>query len=330
MKSRIAFFRIARRALALSFVSQAAGCTQVHLAVKPHRGQDTSEEIVVCGEGIHADAPVVRWFDQGGYSFYDPGPVRSSDGPVGLRYQPGRSWADPGSSIDRQQLAENIDVLVVHYDACGFSRRCYELLHDEVVLSAHFLLDVDGTIYQTMDLRDQAWHARFVNPRSIGVEMAQIGVYPVDESGDDPHKKRRWYIRDKGRLRLQIPVEFGDPRIRTPGSFFSSRSEPVEGMIHGVRWKQVDFTPQQYASLARLTAALRRVFPRIALAAPRTPDGYIRNDHLTRPELDAFKGILGHYHITTERNDPGPAFDWDRYMRAVREVESRFATQAGS
>lgn len=301
------------------------GCATTGSAVEIHRGQAASEEIVVCGDRIPVDVPVVRWFDPGGYSFYEPGPVRSSNGPVGLRYQPGRSWAAPNTGIDRQQLADHIDVLVVHYDACGFSRRCYELLQDEVMLSAHFLLDVDGTVYQTMDLRDQAWHGRFVNPRSIGIELAQIGVYPADESADDPYKKRRWYVPDGDRLRLQIPEEFGDPGIRGPGPFFASRNEPVEGAIHGRRWKQVDFTPQQYESLAKLTAALRRVFPRIALTAPRTPDGHVRTDQLSRPEIDEFEGILGHYHITTERNDPGPAFDWDGYLRAVRAEEQRFA-----
>jgi N-acetyl-anhydromuramyl-L-alanine amidase AmpD len=319
--SRISISRIAGQALVLIVIIQGAGCRSTHPAVEPQSRHAASTDIVVCGERIVVGVPVIRWFDPGGYSFYEPGPVRSSEGPVGLRYQPGRSWAEPKSGINRQRLAEHIDVLVVHYDACGFSRRCYELLQDEVMLSAHFLLDVDGTVYQTMDLRDEAWHGRFVNPRSIGIEMANIGVFAADESAEDPHKKRRWYVLDSGRLRMQIPTEFGDPRIRTAGPFFASRSEPVDGVIHGTRWRQVDFTPQQYASLAKLTAALRRVFPQIALDAPRTSDGHVRTDQLARTEIDSFKGILGHYHITTERNDPGPAFDWERYLRAVREEE---------
>ncbi|MEM9559092.1 MAG: N-acetylmuramoyl-L-alanine amidase, partial [Planctomycetota bacterium] len=37
---------------------------------------------------------------------------------------------------------------------------------------------VDGTIYQTLDVTERAWHATKANSRSVGIEIAQIGAYP--------------------------------------------------------------------------------------------------------------------------------------------------------
>lgn len=41
-------------------------------------------------------------------------------------------------------------------------------------VSAHFVIDRDGTIYQLIDIADTAWHASQVNSRSIGIEHAAI------------------------------------------------------------------------------------------------------------------------------------------------------------
>lgn len=278
-------------------------------------------EIVVCDKHVFVGAPVVLWTDPGGYSAYVPGPVFSAQGPSGERYAPGRAWANNDPRLGLDALRASIDKFVIHYDACGFSRRCFRALQDERVLSAHFLLDVDGTLYQTLDLRDTAWHGRSTNARSIGVEIAQIGTYSPKSPADDPYRKRRWYVREGGRLRLVIPDEFGETGIRQPGPFYAARSRPIRGRIHGALLEQVDFTPQQYQTLGKLTAALRRTFPLIRLEVPRAADGSVWSGELPAATLEGFQGILGHYHITTERNDPGPAFDWERLLKDVREIE---------
>jgi N-acetyl-anhydromuramyl-L-alanine amidase AmpD len=88
--------------------------------------------------------------------------------------------------------------------------------------------------------------------------------------------------------------------------------------VHGEELAQYDFTPEQYASLEALTAALVRLFPRIALDAPRASGGAVRGDTLTSEELARFRGILGHFHIGAHKVDPGPAFDWERFLAGVR------------
>ncbi len=41
-------------------------------------------------------------------------------------------------------------------------------------VSAHFVIDQDGVVYQLLDIRDTAWHASAVNSHSIGIEHAAI------------------------------------------------------------------------------------------------------------------------------------------------------------
>lgn len=43
-------------------------------------------------------------------------------------------------------------------------------------VSAHFVIDRDGTIYQLVDLRDTAWHASQVNAVSVGIEHVALSA----------------------------------------------------------------------------------------------------------------------------------------------------------
>ena len=48
-------------------------------------------------------------------------------------------------------------------------------------LSVHFMVDADGTIYQTLDLLERAYHAEEVNSDSIGVEICNRGRVDCSE-----------------------------------------------------------------------------------------------------------------------------------------------------
>jgi len=282
---------------------------------------ETGSSIVVGGRHVWIGAPVVLWFDPGGYDGYslalrfpDDVPAGPWEAPSGLRYRPGRE-TERGRVTRRSspgEIAEVVDQLVLHYDACGTSRRCFQVLHDRRELSVHFLLDVDGTLYQTLDLAETAWHARQANARSIGVEIANIGAY---EPGR-PSPLDEWYAAD-GERRLVLPPPPNG--VRTPGFVGRpARAERVAGEVNGLRLEMHDFTPQQYETLARLTVALCRELPRLAPAAPRGADGRVRADALSDAELRAYSGILGHQHVSAGKYDPGPAFDWQRYLALVR------------
>lgn len=314
-----------------------------------------NDAIVVAGRRFRVGAPVVLWTDPPHYDAYSTQPrfARADDpeAPDELRYQPGRvrrvlrenpdyvpKPADgPDERTDREKqktvveredvlvapaspdlaaLRDVVDQFVLHFDVCGVSQTCFRVLQDERKLSVHFLLDVDGTIYQTLDARETAWHATISNPRSIGIEMANIGAYPLGVA----KALDTWYARDAGGPYVRIPARLGDGGVRTEGFVARpARPERVVGEVQGERLQQYDFTPEQYASLVKLTAALCRAFPKIEPDAPRDAAGHVVDHALSETEWRAFRGILGHYHVQKNKTDPGPAFDWEPFLAAVRE-----------
>jgi len=280
------------------------------------------DAIVVAGERFSIGTPVVLWSDPGGYDAYAPAPF--FEGPAragasqGLRYRPGRKRGDEDvPQPTRAEVAELVDQFVLHFDVCGVSRQCFKVLHDIRGLSVHFMLDIDGTIYQTLDLRDTAWHARQANARSVGIEIANIGAYPPGERS----ALDSWYVRDDEGWRIELPANLSDGGVRTVG-FTGRPARPtrVEGPIQGQLLEQFDFTPQQYEALVKLTAALCKLLPKIEPDAPRDARGRVRTEVLDAADFEAFRGVLGHNHVTLEKNDPGPAMDWERLLEGVRAL----------
>jgi N-acetyl-anhydromuramyl-L-alanine amidase AmpD len=86
---------------------------------------------------------------------------------------------------------------------------------------------------------------------------------------------------------------------------------------------QYDFTPEQYAALSHLVAALCAVLPEIQCEAPRDAEGRVPSRKLGDEALASFQGVLGHHHITERKVDPGPAFDWDKVMGEARRLLGR-------
>jgi len=289
----------------------------------------TGQSIVVAGERIPVGAPVVLWSDIGGYDAYRTTPRfgRVTDRPDApadgtLRYKPGRTDKDgrvrvkPGIP-DLLALQGAVDMFVVHYDVCGTSRQCFKVLHDLRGLSVHFMIDVDGTIYQTMDLLDTAWHASQVNWRSVGVELANIGSYALtDKKGletlDD------WYPKDADGPFVDIPPSLGDTGIRTRAFVGRpARSERIVGPMQGSMRAQYDYTPEQYDSLVRLAAVLCKTLPRIQADAPRDDAGRVLTSRMPEEHEARFRGIVGHHHVSEQKQDPGPAFDWEVFLARV-------------
>ena len=91
---------------------------------------------------------------------------------------------------------------------------------------------------------------------------------------------------------------------------------------------QYDYTPEQYEALTKLTATLCTVFPRITCDVPRDDKGMVVNHVLTDAQWADYQGVLGHYHIQTDKIDPGPAFDWEKVIVGARQLMSPEARQA--
>ncbi len=277
------------------------------------------DEISVCGQLFHTETPVVLWNDPGGYDAYrlekrfssgdDEESSKARYGSMRRNLPPELDERVRRSGWRLEDLQDVVRLFVLHYDATGTSRGCFKVLHDVRGLSVHFLLDVDGTIYQTLDLKERAWHAGTANDASIGIEIAHIGAY----DSPDASQLRDWYRVSGGETRINFPDYVGDPGQRKTGYIPKpARPELLQGEIHGVTYYQYDFTEEQYEALGKLTAALTTIFPKMRLAAPTDAEGQVRTDVLSKAELARFGGIVGHWHITTNKRDPGPAFDWDR------------------
>lgn len=324
-------------ALSLAALTLFSGCkTPGPPGIRVPRSGD---EIVAAGQFFHTGTPVVLWLDPGGYDAYRVerrfSPLDKSDWETSQadvreltspnRYNLRRNGLSPeelervrGGGWDLPTLQRVVDQFVIHFDACGTSRQCFNVLQDHRGLSVHFMLDLDGTIYQTLDLKERAWHATSSNTRSVGIEIANIGAYGPEEK--NPFDQ--WYVRDPdGGTRIQIPAQFGDGGIRTPGFVgHPARPQPITGTIQGRQLVQYDYTPQQYQALFRLTAALTRIFPKITCDFPRDPHGQLITQKLPEPDLKTYEGVLGHFHVQTDKVDPGPAFNWDYVIDHARRL----------
>lgn len=289
--------------------------------------------MVAAGRFIHTGTRVVLWTDPGGYDAYRAerrfAPIGAADWEASKaavkalttpnRYGMRTNSLSPqeieqvrGGGWDLPLLQRVVDQFVIHYDAIGTSRQCFKALQDDEGLSTHFLLDVDGTIYQTLDLKERARHATIANDRSVGIEIANIGAYPVERK----NPLAEWYQTDsRGRTRLTIPARFGKEPVRVRGfEGRPARPMPIRGEVQGEQLVQYDFTPEQYAALIKLTATLCQVFPKIKCDYPRDPTGALITRKLPDDAFRDYQGILGHYHIQSNKVDPGPAFQFDKVV----------------
>jgi N-acetylmuramoyl-L-alanine amidase len=312
------------------------------------------DEIVVCGQRFHIGAPVVLWTDKGGYDFHYSKP--GSRIPSHVRLSP---LTDQQAAQVRREgwtpefLRQNVDQFVVHYTVEGTSRLCYQTLVKRG-LAVQFMLDLDGTIYQTMDLQEEAPHATKANGRSVGVEIANLGAYT-----GSPAPLETWYKKDaNGNPVIKLPADLGDGGIRIKHFIGRpARPELITGNVHGKVYQQYDFTLQQYASLVRLTAGLCTVFPKITCDYPRQKLDHgpptaqlVKDGPAARPEAlagldepgpliphalsdeqyEVFQGVLGHYHVQTDKQDPGPAFQWDTVILGARKLMTSTALAANA
>lgn len=249
-----------------------------------------SGELIICERRIKIDAPLVNWFDAPQFSAYRLCGYRGAHGepPGPYPFNPARGMERrlsryrlrkelQGRRNDEATLKRLIRQCVIHHDGAESSAECFHILHDERGLSAHFLVDNDGTIYQTLDLGDLAFHAQSANSSSIGIEVCNRGL------------------------------------VELPSSAACRRGRDAQRIsIHGYSYLAWTFTEAQYVSLGKLLRALLRIFPLLPCTYPR--DGGLIQTALAQPEL--FAGILGHYHLSLRKWDPG-CFDFDRLVRSA-------------
>ncbi len=104
-------------------------------------------------------------------------------------------------------------LVVLHYTAMGSAQAALDRLCDpKAEVSAHYLIGLDGTLWQMVREEDRAWHAGAgswhglsdINSRSIGIELDNAGTHPFSEpqmavlEGLLHQVMGRWSIEPKG------------------------------------------------------------------------------------------------------------------------------------
>ena len=251
-------------------------------------------KIWIAGQGFDVDAKVVRWDEGPRYNAHATTCINTdkcTDGkPFGdkaknravnrFRFRPALQRYREGVSVAAAQAV--IRQFVLHLDGCKDAEMCFHVLHNERGLSCHFILDNNGTLYQTLDLAYMAFHAAGFNANSIGVEMCNRGDV----------KKSPNYYAPRGMKRTTTTVR-----------------------VHGHVYECYNFTPEQTDTMRALAKALQYALPNLPLEYPQDTPGHQSWSEL--PNARQFSGYLGHYHTTRRKWDPGP-FDFKEFCEKGR------------
>ena len=118
---------------------------------------------------------VVTWKDKRSLDAKRIGTARHLDDPIANPRQGWGSRKGPDGRVGSlEDLKATVSQIVLHWDVTHSSAGAVEVLQRRG-LSTHFLIDSDGTIYQTLDVEYKAVHAGEANDRSIGIDLNHVG-----------------------------------------------------------------------------------------------------------------------------------------------------------
>ena len=268
-----------------------------------------SGNLIIANQTFKTDAPIVTFMDPPYWNATshncfvtenDPRPLCTpgKDGqvpygklpsPYTQRYTSRPALRRYGATPPLDAVKAVIRQFVVHHDGCSSSDMAFGVMQNERGLSCHFLIDNDGTIFQTIDLALAAYHAAEWNFGSIGVELCNRGDVKLDAN---------YYSSGK----------HGPDR------------KPVPCRINGHTFLAFEFTKQQMDSFKLLARALQHYLPNIPAEYPQSSPGVQHWDTLPAQGSGgsfAFSGYIGHYHLTGQKWDPGP-FDFKAFCSSLR------------
>lgn len=90
----------------------------------------------------------------------------------------------PSPNFDSRPEGAPIDMLVLHYTGMGTAAAALDRLTDPGArVSAHYVVEEDGTVWRLVDEKARAWHAGIsawrgeteINGRSVGIELVNPG-----------------------------------------------------------------------------------------------------------------------------------------------------------
>lgn len=177
---------------------------------------------------------------------------------------------EPGAMVADRYFVRRVKnkvnrLIVLHHDVCLSSKDCFRVLNKRG-LSINFMVDCDGTVYQSVDCADSAQQAGSVNSWSVGIEVCN----PLEV------KYNTYYTTVK-----KLP----------PRPIIKSQK------IHGKVYKNfLGYYPEQIQALEVLVKSLCE-----GLDIPKqTPDS---STVFPGALNGSYTGVIAHYHLTKDKWD---------------------------
>ena len=177
-----------------------------------------------------------------------------------------------GKGARRRHPKQKIDIHCVHWTGGEGTARATHRTLTSRELGVEYLIDPWGIVWQFADpAKLDVFDVKTISPRSVGTEITNYG--------------------------FRRP---GQP-IPRPG-----RDRPIyRTQLNGRARSFAAFTPWQLKALLALDAGLRTVCPAIKKQIPRNGNGRLIRRKLKKAELDNYSGVLGHFHVSSRKLDPG-------------------------
>jgi N-acetyl-anhydromuramyl-L-alanine amidase AmpD len=241
-----------------------------------------SNYIIVGDKTIDIGTKVVTWNSNNGFNGYDTSRVviKSEDRRTGKETSKVIKGKRYGSRAilypNNENLKKIIKQFFLHHSGLYRSRDTFNVLHNQRGLSVHFILDDDGTLYQTLNVSEKAFHGGICNKTSIGIEIdSRANARKYSNAYDKAHQRK---------------YRVGSRHI-------------VSDTIHGREYLGFDYSDAQYRTLIRLAVALVGYFPNILPTFPRR-DGTISRSKTIISNPTSYRGLLCHYHVSKSKWDP--------------------------
>ncbi|MBQ9243679.1 MAG: N-acetylmuramoyl-L-alanine amidase [Proteobacteria bacterium] len=256
---------------------------------------------------IHTNYPVFRFDDDSGPSYYHPEKTLTPDRlmqmallrPTMMNYSfrgnlqrtAEQLFSVPREEADR--LGEIIWQIALHHDVTMNALDTYNVLCTRG-LSTHFCVNYDGALYQYMDPYHVAWATGDNNGHSLAIDMNNP-VFPELQEADPANGMREIY---QGKVNGSIKTMLGytEPQYETIIALLKALVNPIDVP------NEPPWTP--------LPLVRDSCFP------PISETGEVINC-LLKDSIN-FHGFLGHYHCSSNKWDPGPAFDWLRVLSGIK------------
>lgn len=152
------------------------------------------------------------------------------------------SLTHPSPNFGERRGGAGVDLVVLHYTAMSSCAVALERLCDPAAeVSAHYLIDADGSVLSLVDEGARAWHAgagswrgvEDVNSRSIGIELANGGQEPFAEPQMAALERLLAGVLQRHGLGPEAVIAHSDmapERKGDPGARFDWRRLAVQGL----------------------------------------------------------------------------------------------------